>query len=68
MTSSPFTPGTKSDEQLWTVQVTGCGTTFWSDWSTWVDRSTAEAERAVALADGYRVRLIAARDELELLS
>lgn len=49
-------------ENIWTVQVIDPdrADAGWSAWSEWVDRATAEAERAHAVEEGYVARIVAA--------
>jgi hypothetical protein len=48
---------------VWTVEVhpqRDEGGVFgeWSEWTTWVDRATAEAERQHAIDEGYMARIV----------
>jgi hypothetical protein len=43
----------------WTVQAREPGGD-WTTWSAWVDRATAEAEKANALDEGFHARIVRA--------
>lgn len=46
-------------ETGWTVEV---WTEFgWSEWTSWVDRATADVERQNAVDEGYRARVVRAK-------
>lgn len=49
---------TNSGPNEWTVEAREKRSGAWSEWCSWVDRATAEAEKANAIDLGYRARIV----------